>query len=501
MVHILDDVSRTFSEYLILPNLTKVEHSSDQVMLKSPLAKFNKGEESCLYINIPLMSSAMQAVSCPNLAITLAMHGGLASIHCSQSIENQAEMIRAVKKFKAGFVKSSANIRLDGNLEEIRKIAKETQHSTLAVTTDGSPQGKFHGIIFAKDIWPGEPGDRPVSELMIGLDKIQYANVGISLEKAISLLRECNQKSIPVLSKNGSLDSFVFRRDAFSLNEFPLQMLDNNGRLMVSAAINTHDYVERVTEIMEAGADLLFFDSSDGYSEYQKKASQWVRARYGKKIIIGGGNIVCSRGFMYLVKECDVDFVKVGIGGGSICVTREQKGIGRGQASALMEVVETRNNYYHKTGIYIPICSDGGLANDTQIIIAFAMGADFVMMGKYFASLEESASTKVNIRGKTYKSYWGEGSSKAKNWQRYSNNSISTSLQFEEGVDAYVPCIGKLSDILPTTLSKLKSTMVNCGSLSLGDFTNEVRLTLISNQTFIEGGTSNVLSKEIFSQM
>ncbi len=497
MAKILDDVSRTFSEYLLIPRLTKKQHSPENVSLRTPVAKFAKNETSRLYLNIPIISSAMQAVAGPRLAISLAMHGGLSAIHCSQSQESQAEMIRTVKKYKAGFVKSSANIGLNGTLSDIRKIVNESGHKTVAVTDDGTINGILHGLVFAGDIWPGEPADKPVTELMVSIDKIKTASIGISLEKAITLLRACNQKCIPILDAKGHLDSLVFRRDAFSLDEFPLQMLDANGSLIVSAAVNTHDYEQRIPCLMKEGVDVIFFDSSDGFSEYQKQGFAWARKKYGKDIIIGGGNIVSAEGFDYLVKECDADFVKVGIGGGSICITREQKGIGRGQASAVLDVVNARNKYYEETGIYVPICSDGGLANDTQIIIALAMGADFVMMGRYFASLEESASIKFNIRGNTYKAYWGEGSSRAKNWQRYTNSAnADKTIPFEEGVDAYVPYFGSLGDVLPVTLAKLKSAMVSCGTISLEKFTQESVLTIVSQQTFVEGGTSNVLLKE-----
>lgn len=497
MALILNDISRTFSEFLLIPQLTKRGHTSDRVSLRTPMAKYGKHESPRLSLNIPIISSAMQAVSCPNLAIALAMHGGLAAIHCSQTPENQAGMIHTVKKFKAGFVKSKANIAPTDHLAAVRHLVNKTGHTTIAVTEDGSAQGQFLGVVFAKDIWPGEHNDKPVTELMVPLNQMQSAVSGISLDKAIALLRGCNQRCIPIVTDTGRLDSLVFRRDAFSLNEYPLQMLDSNSSLMIAAAINTHDYRHRVPALLDAHADCLFFDSSDGYSEYQKEGFDWIRAQYGENIVVGGGNIVSAEGFRYLVTECGADFVKVGIGGGSICVTREQKGIGRGQASALLDVVQARNQYYADTGIYIPVCSDGGLANDTQIIIALALGADFVMMGRYFAALEESASTKVNIRGKTYKAYWGEGSYRAKNWQRYSDKSENGNfLQFEEGVDAFVPYAGSLAEILPVTLSKLKSTMVNCGALTLEAFTNQAVLTMVSSQTFVEGGTSRVLLKE-----
>jgi IMP dehydrogenase len=202
--------------------------------------------------------------------------------------------------------------------------------------------------------------------------------------------------------------------------------------------------------------------------------------------------VVSAEGFDFLVEDGGVDFVKVGIGGGSICITREQKGVGRGQASALLEVVKRRDEYHAETGRYVPICSDGGLANDTQIVIALAMGADFVMMGRYFAMTEESPTPKTSISGQIYKPYWGEGTVRAQNWQRYDDGISTRKMVFEEGIDAYVPLVGPLADVMDTTLYKIRSTMVNIGSDSLSEFRDRAVLTLVSEQSVVEGGTSNV---------
>jgi IMP dehydrogenase len=237
---------------------------------------------------------------------------------------------------------------------------------------------------------------------------------------------------------------------------------------------------------------VLCFDSSDGFTEYQKEGIDWIRANFGSDIVIGGGNVVSAEGFDYLVEQGGVDFIKVGMGGGSICITREQKGIGRGQASALLDVVQRRDKYYLETGRYIPLCSDGGLANDTQIVIALAMGADFVMMGRYFAMTEESPTPKTSINGQMYKPYWGEGTHRAQNWQRYSDGMSSRKMMFEEGVDAYVPLVGPLSEVLEATLFKIRSTMVNVGANSLSHFRESAILTRVSEQSVVEAGTSNV---------
>ena len=496
MAKIISEVSRTFSEYLLIPRLTKKIHIPKDVSLKTPVSKFKTGDLPRLYLNTPFVSASMQSVSGSEMAIALARHGGCAFVYCSQPIEHQAAMVTKVKTHKAGFVPSDSNVRPDHTLSYALALRKKTGHSTMPVTHDGNKNGTFLGILTDKDFWEFEDDlDAPVSEFMTPKEHVVYGTVGISLHEANKLLRKHKKECLPILDTNGTLHSLVFKKDFFDHMNNPDELLDNKKRLIVGAGVNTHDYSERVPALIDAGVDILCFDSSDGFSEFQSDAVQWVRNRFGKKIVVGGGNVVDGDAFRYLVETADVDFVKVGIGGGSICITREQKGIGRGQASALMAVVAERDRYFSETGIYVPVCSDGGLANDTQIIIALAMGADFVMMGRYFAMTDESPTPRVSIGGRMYKPYWGEGSNRARNWQRYNQAGDGESgLKFEEGVDAYVPIVGSVKEVLSVTVTKLKSTMCNMGSLTLREFSDNAVLTRISEQSFVEGGTSNVLS-------
>ncbi|MDD5673303.1 MAG: IMP dehydrogenase [Chitinivibrionales bacterium] len=495
MAHILDDISRTFSEYLLIPRLTTKKHTVKNVSLTTPVGKFKQGNASPLSLNIPFVSASMQAVSGPELAIALARCGGLSFIYCSQAIEAQAAMVHRVKSHKAGFVPSDSNVKPDASLTAVIDLVKKTGHSTIAVTHDGSGTGRFLGILTDKDFWEFEDDlNSPVSKYMTSKENVVFGKEGISLHEANLLLRQCKKECLPILDARGEhLQSLVFKKDYFDHRNNPNELLDAKKRMAVGAGVNTHDYKDRIPALLEAGVDALCFDSSDGFSEYQQAAALWARKQYGASIIIGGGNVVSGDAFRYLVERADVDFVKVGIGGGSICITREQKGIGRGQASALLEVVAERDRYFKESGVYVPVCSDGGLANDTQIIIALAMGADFVMMGRYFAMTNESPTPKVSMAGRVYKPYWGEGSNRARNWQRYSNGD-DAGFKFEEGIDAYVPIVGSVRDALEVTTAKLTSTMCNSGALTLREFAAQAVLTRISEQTFVEGGTSTVVS-------
>lgn len=496
MAKIIDEVSRTFSEYLLIPQLTRRSHTQENVSLKTPVAKFSESSTSRFSLNIPFVSAIMQSVSGSEMAIALARHGGCAFIYCSQPIKDQAAMISRVKSHKAGFVPSDSNLHPEATLGEALDLRKKTGHSTMPVTHDGTKTGLFLGILTDKDFWEFEDDlNAPVSSFMTPKENVVFGNLGISLHDANLLLQKNKKECLPVLNEKGHLCALVFKKDYFDHRNNPNELLDNHKRLVTGAGINTHDYTERIPALLEAGADVLCFDSSDGYTEFQKDAAVWARKEYGESIILGGGNVIDGNGFRYLVEEAEVDFVKVGIGGGSICITREQKGIGRGQASALTAVVAERDRYFKETGIYIPVCSDGGLANDTQIIIALAIGADFVMMGRYFAMTNESPTPQVSIGGRRYKPYWGEGSNRARNWQRYTTNRDQhEGLKFEEGIDAYVPIVGSVKEVLDVTLAKLKSTMCNMGSDTLHDFTSRAVLTRISEQSFVESGTSNVLS-------
>jgi len=493
MAKILEDISRTFSEYLLIPRLTRKGQRADLVNLATPLAALGKSPDKNFHINVPVVSACMQAVSGTSLSIALARQGGLSFIFCSQAIDTQAEMVRQVKAHKAGFVQSDSNATASMTLAEVMELMASTGHSTVPVTHDGSATGKLEGIITDKDFWVYEDDlSRTVGEHMTQFTDVIHGEEGISLREANELLHRHKKDCLPVVDKQGHLSALVFKKDYEDHRRHPNELLDASKRLCVGAAINTHDFRERVPALLAAGGDALCFDSSDGFTEYQMEGIQWIRDNYGDDVVIGGGNVVSAEGFDYLVQGPGVDFIKVGIGGGSICITREQKGVGRGQASALLEVAERRDAYFKETGRYIPICSDGGLGNDTQIVVALAMGADFVMMGRYFATTEESPTPKTSINGQVYKPYWGEGTLRAQNWQRYSEGMSSRKMIFEEGVDAFVPLAGPLAEVLETTLFKLRSTMVNVGAENLEQFREQAILTLVSEQSVVEGGTSSV---------
>lgn len=495
MAYYYEETSHTFSEYLLVPGYSSDKCTPGNVSLKTPVTRTRSGEQPAITMNIPLVSAIMQSVSDDRMAVALAKEGGISFIYGSQSVDTQVEMIRKVKSHKAGFVSSDSNIRPDQTLADIIALKEKSGHSTMAVTEDGTPTGRLAGMVTSRDYRVSRMSmNTKVSELMVPMERLVYANEGISLGEANDIIWENKLNALPIIDKKGRLVAFVFRKDYDARKEHPNGLLDSSKRYIVGAGINTRDYKERVPALVKAGADILCIDSSEGYSEWQKQTLEFIRGEYGESVKVGAGNVVDKDGFRFLA-DCGADFVKVGIGGGAICITRETKGIGRGQATAVIEVAKARDEYFKETGIYVPICSDGGIVYDYHITLALAMGSDFCMLGRYFARFDESPSNKVMVNGSYMKEYWGEGTERARNWQRYDMGG-NGKLAFEEGVDSYVPYAGSMHENIGVTLSKIKSTMCNCGALSIKELQEKARLTLVSSVSIVEGGAHDVILKD-----
>ncbi len=495
MAYIFPEPSRTFGEYLLIPGFSSKECIPANVSLKTPLVKYKKGEKPEIVLNTPLVSAIMQSVSDDKMAIALAKEGGVSFVFCSQSIESQAQMVARVKSYKAGFVPSDANITPESTLEDVLKLKAKTGHSTMPVTTDGTPNGQLVGLVTSRDYRPSRMSPQvKVKTFMTKFEDLIWAPDTTTLSEANDIIWEHKLNALPLVDKEQRLKYIVFRKDYDSHKENANELLDSQKRYLVGAGINTRDYQERIPALMEAGANVLCIDSSEGHSQWQGDTLAWVRENYGDSVKVGAGNVVDREGFLYLV-QAGADFIKVGIGGGSICITREQKGIGRGQATALIEVAKARQEYFEETGIYVPICSDGGIVHDYHMTLALAMGADFLMLGRYFARFDESPTNKVLVGGNYMKEYWGEGSNRARNWQRYDMGG-EDKLSFEEGVDSYVPYAGRLKDNVSVSLNKVKSTMCNCGVLTIPDLQQNGRLTMVSSTSIVEGGHHDVVLKE-----
>ncbi len=495
MAYYFSKPSHTFSEYLLVPGYSSAQCTPGNTTLATPVCKYRPGEPCPLTMNIPLVSAVMQSVSGEKLAVALAREGGISFIYVSQPVETQAAMVRAVKKNKSGFVASDSNVTPHNTMADVMALKRQTGHSTVAVTEDGSPVGKLLGIVTSRDYRPSRMHpDTPVRDFMTPVERVVSAREGVSLKEANDIIWAHKLNALPIVTVEGNMVAFVFRKDYDAHKENPMELLDGHKRYIVGAGVNTRDYEERVPALVEAGADILCLDSSEGFTEWQARTIAFIRSRYGESVKVGAGNVVDGEGFRFLA-DAGADFVKVGIGGGSICITREAKGIGRGQATAVQDVAAARDAYLAETGVYVPVCADGGIVMDYHITLALAMGADFCMLGRYFARCDESPTSKVLINGSYMKEYWGEGSARARNWQRYDLGGAGK-LSFEEGVDSYVPYAGSLHTNVEATLDKVRSTMCNCGALSIPELREKARLTLVSASTIAEGGAHDVLQKD-----
>ena len=447
MAYIYPEPAHTFSEYLLVPGYTSEENIPENVSLQTPLAKFRRGEQSRLTLNIPMASAIMQAVSGPRLAVALATEGGMSFICGNQTPEDEAAMIREVKAYKAGFVRSDSNLSPEMTLADVLELKEKTGHSTMPVTVDGTPNSRLVGIVTSRDyrVSRMDPSTK-VSEFMTPREKLICGPANCTLSEANDIIWDNKLNSLPIVDDEGRLVYLVFRKDYDSHKANPNELLDIHKRFIVGAGINSRDYAERVPVLLEAGADALCIDSSEGYSVWQKRTLDWIRNNYGDEVIVGAGNVISAEGFRFPRRGGR----RLRQGGRRRRAPSASPASRRASAAARpprsSRCAARRDKYFEETGVYVPVCSDGGIVHDYHVTLALAMGADFVMLGRYFARFDESPSRRVIVNGSYMKEYWGEGSARARNWQRYDLGGKKTSMSFVEGVDSYVPYAGSLKD-------------------------------------------------------
>ncbi len=473
--------SRTLAEFRLLPGLTTRAHAMDAISLRTRLAE-RPGTREHLELHIPLVSAAMQAVSGRRMGVALAREGGAAFIFCSQPIDAQAEMVQQVKSFKAGFV-TPRTVGPDTSISELHQLSRSTGYSTFPVLDS---EGKLLGLITRNDYAVQRHGELAVTERMIPRDRLDVGVEVTSLSAANELVLESHHSALPIVDRQDRLLYMVFEKDIRDERHHPLQVVDEHKRLLSVAAINTHDHAERVPALVQAGVDAVAIDSSDGFSVFQHDTIRWIVERHPALPIIGG-NIITAAGFRYLA-EAGANAIKVGMGGGSICITQEQKGTGRGLATSILEVAAERDRYHEETGRYLPLIADGGIVTSKDMVIAMAMGADVIMAGRWFARMEESPTEKVNLGGRVMKPYWGEGSAKAQEWrnQRYHQG------KFVEGVEGFVDYAGTLADNLAPALAKIMASMSSCGAASVTELHRVAELELVSALSIREGKVHDI---------
>jgi IMP dehydrogenase len=493
MAVIKKDYSRSISEFTIrdlalLPAFIPKDLTHDKIELSTAITKYSKKEEARIKLSRFLISADMQAVTGPEMAVGMAREGCLGVIFCSQSIETQAAMVKKVKRYKAGFV-SPEVISPDSSIEFLIQRMQETGYSKFFVTEDGESHGKFLGLITDNDFDPDVHLGLKVRDRMIHARNMFVAyddEIGYDISKAIKKIAESHYPVMPVVFRDNRLRDAVFRKDIKQLKINPYESLDSKKRYLVGAAINTHDYKERVPALVEAGADILFISTSHGYTDFVKETLQFVKDNFDVPIV--GGNIVTKEGFHFIV-ENGADAVKVGMGIGSICITTEKIGMGRGQASALVEITEARDEYFKKTGTYIPIIADGGIRTPKDMLVSLALGADAVMLGRYVVGTDESPNPVDYKRTPPSKPYWGEGSNRAREWmkRRYHH------ADFEEGVEGWVEYIGPLKPYLHQTFVIVKDGMRKAGAKGISELQQKAILEILSATALEEAGVQDFI--------
>ncbi|MBI2173053.1 MAG: IMP dehydrogenase [Candidatus Aenigmarchaeota archaeon] len=487
--NVIESPSRALSEYVILPGYTGKGTGPETVSMSAPLVAYREGEEPRIRLKRSLMSAAMQAVTGPALAIALAQQGGLGVIYCSQPIDAQAGMVRDVKRFKGGFVVPEV-FSPESRIYEVIERRNRRGYSTFPVTEDGTPGGRLLGLVTKNDFDDEYHREKTVRERMIpaeGLYTVRELEVGGDLRAADRMLRESHHGSLIVVDDEGRLRYMVFKKDIRQHMDNPHEMVDGKKRYMVGAAFNTRDFTERVPEVMREEPDVLFTDTSQGFTKYVAEAVRYVKDHYDVPVI--GGNVVTKEGFEFLA-GLGVDGVKVGMGPGSICITIEQTGVGRGQGTAIGEVCRARDDFRSKNSRYVPVIADGGVVVAKDITVAYALGADAVMMGRYFVGCDESNSPIVSSRRqrRSVKLYWGEGSEKARAWRegRYNQS------DFPEGVVSEVDLAGPLKEHMMETLYKVEGGMRKAGCMSIGELHEKAVLQVHSMLSVREAGAHDV---------
>ncbi|MDI6721550.1 MAG: IMP dehydrogenase [Candidatus Aenigmarchaeota archaeon] len=481
--------SRALSEYAVLQGYIERCMKQGEVCISTPLTAYRNGNEPAIKLNRPFLSAAMQAITGPKMAIALAQIGGMGVIYCSQPIEKEAEMIKEVKRYKGGFVVPDV-FSPHTQIEKVIQHRIEKRYSTFPITEDGMPNGKLVGLLTKNDFDDIKHRKMKVYERMLPVDKlyiVERREINDDLKLADDLLRESHHGSL-IIVDDGRLWSMVFKKDIMQHMDNPFELTDRNKRYMVGAAINTRDYTERVPELMKEEPDVLFVDTSHGYTDYVADAIKFVKEKYDIPVI--GGNVVTRDAFNFLARA-GADGVKVGMGPGSICITIEQIGVGCGQGTAIEEVGHARDRFYSKSGLYVPIISDGGVVVAKDVTVALALGADSVMMGRYFAGCNESNSPVTASRkyqSKQVKLYWAEGSEKARSWMEGRYNQAD----FPEGVVSEVDLTGSLKDYMKDAIFKIADGMRKAGCMSINDLHEKADLRVHSHLSIREAGYHDV---------
>ena len=467
----------TFDDVLLLPRYSDILPSD--VNISSSLTKN-------ISLKMPLLSAAMDTVTESRMAISLAEAGGIGVIHKNNSIEDQAQEVKTVKKYESGIVRDPVTITSTSSIGELKKLTSELSISGMPVVDEGILQG----IVTGRDFRYAEDMDSDVASIMTPLNKLVTVNEGFSQKDVMQLMYKNRIEKILVVDANYGLTGLVTMKDIEKSAQHPNATKDESGRLRVAAAIGTEkNTLTRAEALFKAGVDVFVIDSAHGHSKNVIKTIKAVKDAF-KGVEIIGGNIATSDAALELMKA-GVDAVKVGMGPGSICTTRIIAGIGVPQVTAILEIKEALKKSN------VNIIADGGIRFSGDIAKAIAAGADSVMLGSLFAGTEEAPGKVELFQGRSFKTYRGMGSigamTERNDANRYLQENVESDKLVPEGIEGRVPYKGLVINVINQLEGGLRQSMGYIGCKDIDEMQQQSQFIEITNAGMAESHVHDVM--------
>ena len=467
----------TFDDVLLLPRYSDILPSD--VNISSSLTKN-------ISLKMPLLSAAMDTVTESRMAISLAEAGGIGVIHKNNSIEDQAQEVKTVKKYESGIVRDPVTITSTSSIGELKKLTSELSISGMPVVDDG----KLQGIVTGRDFRYAEDMDSDVASIMTPLNKLVTVNEGFSQKDVMQLMYKNRIEKILVVDANYGLTGLVTMKDIEKSAQHPNATKDESGRLRVAAAIGTEkNTLTRAEALFKAGVDVFVIDSAHGHSKNVIKTIKAVKDAF-KGVEIIGGNIATPDAALELMKA-GVDAVKVGMGPGSICTTRIIAGIGVPQVTAILEIKEALKKSN------VNIIADGGIRFSGDIAKAIAAGADSVMLGSLFAGTEEAPGKVELFQGRSFKTYRGMGSigamTERNDANRYLQENVESDKLVPEGIEGRVPYKGLVINVINQLEGGLRQSMGYIGCKDIDEMQQKSQFIEITNAGMAESHVHDVM--------
>jgi len=467
----------TFDDVLLLPRFT--DFAPAEADLGTKVSRN-------ISLKIPLLSAAMDTVTEARMAIALAENGGLGIIHKNNSIEEQAQLVKTVKKYESGVVRDPTTIKSSKTIQELMQLTKELSISGMPVVDDG----ELKGIVTRRDFRHAATLTDPVSTIMTPRDKLITVMEGTDQEDAKKLMSDHRIEKILVIDGSGMLTGLVTMKDIEKSAEHPFATKDSQGQLRVGAALGTGpDTLERAKGLAKAGVDLFVVDSAHGHSQNVLDTVKLIKKEF-KDIDVMGGNVATPEGANALV-EAGVDAIKIGMGPGSICTTRIISGMGVPQITAILSIKEGL------TSNEVPLIADGGIRFSGDVSKAIAAGADAVMLGGIFAGTEEAPGEVELYQGRSFKTYRGMGSmgamSERNDVNRYSQDGVEQEKMVPEGVEGRVPYKGWVANVINQLTGGVRQSMGYVGCKTISAMQAETQFVEITNAGMMESHVHDVM--------